>query len=588
MMKHFTYTFCITSLTLLFGCGGNSGGSNAENNPSQICEIEGIYVDATSGSDSNAGTNSCEPWQSLFHTFANISDGATVFLKRGETWGEGIIIENSQIEIDAYGAGSPPLLSGSVRVSDWTSQGDAIFSAAPILTLGQILGHVTQNDEVMFFQEWNTDAQTSLTSAPNDSFTYDNSTNTVYIKISDDPSEHSYAVSVEARGVYVDGFSGISINNIHIDGFSLHGIEFKNCDTCSAEDVVIEQIGGATISDGSGNPVYAGNGIEFTNSSNNGRVENTTISEVFDSCLSPQTYASNQTLSNILFSNSVVSECGFAGIEISVLSNGGSTSSQIRTIEIDGLIIEQSGKGWSGQRFNSEGYGIRIQSDSGAGSVSGVDIRRSEISGSVNSGIRGTGDVNHIEIEQSRIYNNDNHGIDISEPTQSSPLLNLSASVISGNNNYGINFNCASCQGLQILHNTFYENGVINLAIFNQDNLAEIKNNVFNSENNMTHIFSNNSLIGVTLDHNCYTTHTNMFGYGGETYSDLSSFTSAESLETNGVTNVIVQVAAPLERNYQLIDGSVCIGIGDIMSNITEDFLGAPYSSPPSAGAFAR
>ena len=76
------------------------------------------YVDATGGSDGNAGTSSGAAWQTLNALWRAFSPGDVIALKRGETWNEMLKIDGvtggsgNPVIYTAYGAGALPIIDG--------------------------------------------------------------------------------------------------------------------------------------------------------------------------------------------------------------------------------------------------------------------------------------------------------------------------------------------------------------------------------------------------------------------------------------------------------------------------------------------
>ncbi|HEY9034708.1 MAG TPA: right-handed parallel beta-helix repeat-containing protein, partial [Pseudomonadales bacterium] len=264
----------------------------------------------------------------------------------------------------------------------------------------------------------------------------------------------------------------------------------------------------------------------------------------------------------------------------------GSSGSSISNVQLDNLQITDMGRGWSGQRYGSEAYGIRIQADSGAGSIDNTTINGCDINGQANTGIRVLGDTGVTHISKSRIRSNGDSGIRFAAPAGiSSARLLLDSSLIYNNNNDGVNFNCPDCQGLVVYHNTFYNNGSINLGIFNQANQALIKNNIFYGSTPMTQLYVNAALAGAEVDFNCYTDGTNMFGYNSVAYDTVAAFNTATGLESAGSGNAAGGLLDPANGQFGLTAASACRSLGTPGTGISSDFAGLPYASPPSAGA---
>lgn len=566
-------------LLLLFSCGVSDGTSPTLS--TSACEANGYYVSNSGGSDSNAGTTSCTPWKTLSKVAnSTFSSSTTIHFKKGDTWYEGLSVPSNNLSLGSYGSGANPIFDGSESVSSWTSEGSNIYSFATGISASEGLGNLSRNGTMLTFVNWNTDASTTLGSSATNSYSYDNSADTLYLKSTTDPSSDSFRFSKIYKGISAEGKSNINISGITLTRFSLHAVEFKNCTNCDISNSTVTQTGGATIGS-----VYAGNGIEYGNSCSNGDVDNVTVSEIFDSCLSPQTYSSSQTISQVTFKNSTVSKCGFSGVEISVLSNGGTTGSSISNVSIENVSISDTGRGWSGRRYGTEGDGIRVKADSGAGAVSGTTVERTTINNAIGEGIKVNGDTGITTISRSKIKGGAIYGINFAESTSTTPKLVLNSSLIYNNGSYGIVFNCPNCQGINLYQNTFYNNTTINVGILGQDNEALVKNNIFYSSASMTHFYVNGTLTGGDIDYNCYNDTTNMFGYNSSTYSTVSAMNGATGFETNGIGNGTVGLTDPTNEDFTLTSSSSCKALGTSGLGISLDYNGSSFSSPPSAGA---
>jgi hypothetical protein len=81
------------------------------------------YVDATGGSDSNAGTSSAAPWKSLAKVNAKtFQAGDQLLLKAGQVWSgqlwpKGSGAAGSPIVLSSYGSGARPRIDGASRVT---------------------------------------------------------------------------------------------------------------------------------------------------------------------------------------------------------------------------------------------------------------------------------------------------------------------------------------------------------------------------------------------------------------------------------------------------------------------------------------
>lgn len=563
----------LASTLLLLSCGGSGGDSGSGTN---------FFVDAVYGNDANSGTQS-SPWKTLAKvSTASMPSGSTVFLRRGMVWNEQLTIPSSGITIDAYGIGVVPVIDGSASITGgWMSAGSGLYSTVVALNAGEGLGNLSEDGTMMSFQAWDTNAATTFSGAATGSYAYDNATSTLYIKPAASPLLSSYRASVKFYGIAATALSDVTIRNVAITRFSLHGVGFADCIRCSVYNTTVTQGGGATIAAG----LYAGNGIEFGNTSANGVVDGVTVSDIFDSGISPQTFASNQTMSSISIGNSTISNCGFAGVEVSVLSNGGAfTGSAINGVTLSGLTINNSGKGWSGRRYLTEGNGIRIMADAGAGTMSNVRVSTTTISGSAGDGIKLAGEIGNVVLHRMNINTNAYFGISVAEPTATSLKLTLTSSLVHHNTSNGIIFNAPNAAGFELYQDTISDNGVINLAVLNQAGTAKIQNNIFYSSSPMTHLYSATALVGtVAVDNNCYNNHVHMFGYIA-TYDTVAAFNTATGFEVNGAGG-FVGLTNPAS-NFMLTASSICIARGSSAAGIADDYSGYVFANPPSSGAY--
>lgn len=569
-------------LAFISACGGNdASGPVVTSGPT-------YYIDATLGLDTNSGTTATSPWKTLARLdTANYYNTTTILLKRGEVWTESLNLKHSEIIVDAYGSGANPRIDGSRFISGWSVFVSGIFSMPVAIGTNEAIGNLTVNGTMMSFVPWNSDPNTTFSSAPYDSYSYVYP-NTLYIKPANiPPSLDTYRASVLLRGVYADGLSNITIRNLDVTRVSLNGIEFKNCTKCSVDGSTISRTGGAYIAANATPPpnyLYAGNGIDFSNSCSNGSATNVTVSDIFDSCVAVEIYTSNQSASNMQIHNANLNQCGFAGIETSVLRNVNTVNSVITNLAISNAAITQMGHGWSGRRYGTEGHGIRIIADAGAGSMSGISVTTSQVSGSAGDGMKLAGELNVVNISRVNLKQNSGHGLNIEEPTATTLQLNLSSSILDRNAMNGINYNAPLAAGLMVYHNTFYDNA-INLEILNQTGVADIRNNLFYLDTTGTHLYSASALATPTLDHNCYNDRLNMIGYAGTPYSSVVAFNTATGFEANG-TGTGGGLTNPTNGIFTLLSSSNCRGLGDSTTGVTIDYRGTTYATPPSSGAF--
>jgi len=549
------------------------------------------FVNSSEGDDSNLGSRPSQPWKSLKKVSENTFTSPTiVFLKRDEVWKKGLTINSSNFTIDAYGEGRAPLIDGSFPVSTWSNEGGGIFSKRVTLSSTQALGNISENGQMMTPFDWDSDPATSLSSAEFGSYTFNHQTGVIYIKIDGDPATNEYLISKVVFGVSAQGKSNIKISNLSITRFSLNGIDLPDCINCEVKNVTITKGGGAFLfKNPFGTPkyYYGGNGVQFGNSSKNGLLFDSNISEIFDTAISPQTYSDNQQASNFVFSGNTLDKNGLSGIEISILNPlGGASNCKIDDVLISDTQISNSGKGWSGNRYG-EGRGIKILTSPGTGKISGVKLDNVLVADSAGEGVVAEGDSGDITISNSIIRGNHDYGVLLADPTSTTLKLTMITSLVY--NNFGIAgvaLNAPSALGIVLYHNTFYDNGQVNLAIFGQSGEAKIKNNVFFNSGLTSQLISLSQLTSADINHNCYNNSANMFNYNNALYSTVADFASGEGFELDGVGEGTVGFVNPGKEDFSLTAGSACRGLGEVGLGIKTDINGKSYLSPPSSGAF--
>ena len=577
----------VSALAVACGGGGGSSGSTP------FAHSQGFYVDSVGGDDANTGKDSAHPWRTLAKvsgtTFTN---GSVVYLKRGDTWNEQLTIPSSGITIDAYGSGANPIIDGSSAISgSWSSLGGGVYGVSLVLAPGEALGNVSEAGVLMTFVPWQGDAGTTFAAAGAGTYSYEYPS-TVYVKTASNPNTNGkvYRASVKLYGIDATSVRDVVVRNVTVTRFSLHGVQFKHCVRCEIHDAAVSQGGGATIAAG----VYAGNGIEFGDNVSDGLVDGLTVSDIFDSGISPQTYDSGRTMSGITIRNSQISRCGFAGIEVSVLSNGGTTGSSISGVTISGVTVSDSGRGWSGQRYGTEGRGIRVKADAGAGTMNGVQIDTTTVDHSVGDGVMLAGEIGAVALSRVEIKRNA-IGVNLSDATAASAKLRLTSSLVHNNTGAGVLYNAPNAAGFELLQDTFSNNTGFNVEVLNQQGTAKIENNIFFGTAAMTHLYVDSTLFGATVDYNCYTEGANMVGYDGTAYATVAAFQAGTGFEAHGLGGTVVALdlsnpsapdPAPSDFGFPHATTSVCKWQGDATVGIVADFSGYAYHNPPSTGAW--
>ena len=265
-----------------------------------------------------------------------IPSGSTIYLKRGSVWYEQLTIPSSGITIDSYGTGTLPRIDGSKEITGWTDEGNGLFSTVITLASEEALGNVSENGNMMSFQTWTTDAAATFSAADPGSFSYEWPSK-VYIKpLALPPSGNEYRASVKLFGIDATSKSDITVKNVDITRFSLHGVQYKDCIRCEVYNSTITKGGGAVVVTA---PIlYAGNGIEYDNNSANGVVDGVTVSDIFDSGISPQTWVSDQVYVvdfDKECANQLLRVCGHRGFRSRLLRHDGQHYDRCADIRCD-------------------------------------------------------------------------------------------------------------------------------------------------------------------------------------------------------------------------------------------------------------
>lgn len=558
-----------------------------------------IHIDPSAAASGNGSED--EPYK--YWSEVTFQPGNTYAQKRGTIAREEIIIDNSgtaenPIIISAYGTGDNPIIQGSELETGWSFETGSIYSK--IFDSSCSLGMIAQDGTALTFIAWDTNRDTTFTGASAGSFTIDYNTNTMYVWCtSGTPADHQIEVSRRNRGIAGQGISNVIIQNLKVQYVSLVGIDIGACgilstcsggETCSnvtIKNCTITKCGGIWF--GVPYNFHLGNGIQFANGAVNCRVENCTITDIFDSGVSPQVYSDGQSQSGIVITETTIERCGFAGIEIAGLNNLG-TSGSINGVTVEKVTISESGKGWSGDRSGEysgsiQAIGIKIAADPGS-DLSNITIDQSSVTGCKGHAVWLYGDTGTVTINRSQIFDNDGIGIAAMDNSTGLTLKLITAASLIYNNVTGLLFDVQYGNGYTLYNNTFFNNSNISILVNNNDGPAIVKNNIFSAAG-LAHIVCSNPATGIIYNYNAYhgTGSVGLIGYNGINYTSLADFQSGTVHEDNGRDDDPL-FADSATGNFYLLSGSPCIGIGDNSTGVTLDYHGNSYKNPPSMGAY--
>ena len=179
------------------------------------------YVDSVNGNDTNNGTSQSTAWQSVAKVNGSkFSAGETILFRRGGLWREQLKLASSgtataRIVIDAFGAGPPPVISGTDLVPS------ALWSSCDSCPGSVWRAPVTVPPNVVIFDGAKGSHKSSLTelAALGDWFWQ---SNLLYVFSSGNPASRYSQSGVESgsrpSGINLTGISYVTIRNITVTG----------------------------------------------------------------------------------------------------------------------------------------------------------------------------------------------------------------------------------------------------------------------------------------------------------------------------------------------------------------------------------
>ena len=110
------------------------------------------YYIANNGNDTNNGTSTSTPWQTLDKVNATtLQPNDQVLFRRGDTfYGKLILPESSNsvnITFGAYGSGNKPIITGFTSVTAWTNKGRNIWESTNAVSTLSTLSIVAINGQ---------------------------------------------------------------------------------------------------------------------------------------------------------------------------------------------------------------------------------------------------------------------------------------------------------------------------------------------------------------------------------------------------------------------------------------------------------
>lgn len=283
----------------------------------------------------------------------SVNDNDIILFKSNNVFDANLIPANSfvnnGITVGYYGSGEKPILDGSALLSGAISEGNGVYKK---IFDSNVFGNMSENGVPMKYITWASGA--GIGNLTNSSFTYDGSTLSLYFKPSDGLlSGKEFRYSKSLYGLLVNSIapnvitSNKLFDGLHLRQISRHGIYVIRSKNVKVYNTDIDYIGG--FRDLGSNPINVGNGVEITSSSDNFYMENSIITNIFDSGVSPQLYDSNgMILSDIHFNNLIIDRCGMHGIEVTAHNaKNHIINSSINNFVISNISLDSN---WSGNR----------------------------------------------------------------------------------------------------------------------------------------------------------------------------------------------------------------------------------------------
>lgn len=523
------------------------------------------YVDATGGSNSNAGTSTGAPWQTLAKVNTSAGAGDTVYLKRGEVWRETLTVPAAGMTFDAYGAGTAyPSIRGSDTknsTGDWTLESfnglnlyyTSVANDPVFLSHDGVLGQNIKGDQpkktskaaIAKAWDWYYDSGTGRV------YTYANGAN---------PASVASLIEVGARTECVA--------TMYQDNTLFRQIEFAQ--TRGASSIMVLLWGGATVN------FYrcafrqiAAVGIQYNNGCKG---------SVVGCCFSEYNVADYDGG----FCVHVIGSTPETG-PVSVYRN---TFQQFRKClgnQSDPIMCDAGG--WIDKcignviDYTPGGHGIVIYEPASIATsilIEGNWMRDLDKSGIIATDLDAKAGTKTITIRRNYIENfgvkddADTEGIRARLFTASG--VNIISNVLNGapagvNAHFGIHCQNTQGAGTKIYNNTVYgcETGVYRSGTTSG---IDIRNNIF--KNNRSAATDANGGSFATNNYNC--THGN---------GSVGATQGANSITSDP------QLANPAAGNLRIPSGSPCKAAGvSGLSGVTSDCWGAPYAATPAIGAY--
>ncbi len=398
------------------------------------------YVDSAAGKDTNSGTSTSVPWQTLAkvssHSYAA---GDQILLKSGSTWREQIEVPSSgasgkPILFGAYGTGSPPLIDAADLVGNWSSfsgyiyRADIAWSPSHVWYNGTLLTKASSLSALTSAQEWFYSSSTLYIWAPGNA----------------NPSGHAIEADRRSRAIDINSRSYITIDGISMKNSTSSLVAPYNASHITVQNSAMKN---------------AWIGVYASASSPDLIVDHCTFAVDSGYVARDFVFVSSTTADAPVVSNNVVGNInGFVAVMFNDVDNaqaygntitgsGGAIETAASTRSVSGALIHDNALFDSDHRLQ-DGESIKVRGTPPY--TASASVYRNYIQGGPYTwdGIGGWNAVN------SQVY----------------------ANIVMGCAQYGIQFTLNS-KSNAFTNNTLYKNAIAGIALYTNGS-GEVKNNI--------------------------------------------------------------------------------------------------------------
>ena len=324
-----------------------------------------VYYVSPNGDDNNNGTSKDTPWKSAEKVAEFLNDriaaeqtsNIAILFERGGLYRQnGIFNINSNVIIGAYGVGSKPQIYGSRQNYAVTSLWQQTEGNSNIWFMNTELDDIGiivfgDNASIGVKKNYFDDMKN------NGDFYHDRLTGKLYLYFAyGNPAEKYKSIEIGSRGnlFFIGEYAkNVTIDNLTIKYGGSHAIGTRaNVKNIIITNCEIAWIGGSYQADD--NFTRYGNGVQFWDSSENCRVENNWIYQIYDTGITFQgainANDARNSYKDIYFTNNLIEYCTYS-VEF---FDRVATSTAVN-IYINNNIMRFAGYGWGKQRTDASG-----------------------------------------------------------------------------------------------------------------------------------------------------------------------------------------------------------------------------------------